>query len=56
MRKRILSLLLALLMLVTLMPAAALADTEMKLDETVEYVKTDDNESAVFTFTPPEDG
>ena len=56
MKKRILSLLLALLMVVTLMPAAALADTEMKLDETVEYVKTDDNESAVFTFTPPEDG
>ena len=56
MRKRILSLLLALLMVVTLMPAAALADTEMKLDETVEYVKTDDNESAVFTFTPTKDG
>ncbi len=57
MRKRILSLLLALLMVVTLMPAAALADgTEMTLNETVEYVKTDDNESAVFTFTPTEDG
>ena len=56
MKKRILSLLLALLMVVTLVPTAALADTEMTLNETVEYVKTDDNESAVFTFTPPEDG
>ncbi len=57
MKKRILSLLLAVMMLVTLVPTAALADeTEMKLDETVEYVKTDDNESAVFTFTPTEDG
>ena len=54
--KRLLALNLVLVLLLTLVPAAALADVGMKLDEFVSYVKSDDNDNAVFTFTPEQDG
>ena len=47
---------LVLVLLLTLVPAAALADVGMELNEFVSYVKGDDNDNAVFTFTPDKDG
>ena len=54
--KRLLALNLVLVLLLTLVPTAALADVVMELDEFVSYVKGDDNDNAVFTFTPEQDG
>ena len=54
--KRLLALNLVLVLLLTLVPAAALADVGMELNEFVSYVKGDDNDNAVFTFTPDKDG
>ena len=53
--KRLLALNLVLVLLLTLVPAAALADVGMELNEFVSYVKGDDNDNAVFTFTPDKD-
>ncbi len=55
--KRLLALNLVLVLLLTLVPAAALADVAMKLNETVSFTRdSDSEENAVFTFTPADDG
>ncbi len=54
--KRLLALNLVLVLLLTLVPAAALADVGMKLDEFVSYDKGDDTGDTVFTFTPNKNG
>ncbi len=55
--KRLLALNLVLVLLLTLVPAAALADVVMKLDEYVSFTKEENSEeNAVFTFTPDTDG
>lgn len=55
--KRLLALNLVLVLLLTLVPAAALADVGMKLDEYVSFTKEENSEeNAEFTFTPDEDG
>ena len=54
--KRLLALNLVLVLLLTLVPTAALADVGMKLDEFVSYVKSDGTGDTVFTFTPDKNG
>ncbi len=53
--KRLLALNLVLVLLLTLVPAAALAE-EMKLNETVSFTRNSESGDAVFTFTPADDG
>ena len=53
--KRLLALNLVLVLLLTLVPAAALAE-EMQLDDDVYFTKNDESGDAVFTFTPDKDG
>ncbi len=54
--KRLLALNLVLVLLLTLVPAAALADVAMELDKIVSFTKENSEENAVFTFTPANDG
>lgn len=53
--KRLLALNLVLVLLLTLVPAAALAE-EMQLNDDVYFTKNDESGDAVFTFTPDKDG
>lgn len=53
--KRLLALNLVLVLLLTLVPAAALAE-EMQLYDDVYFTKNDESGDAVFTFTPDKDG
>ncbi len=55
--KRLLALNLVLVLLLTLVPAAALADVGMKLGEYVSFTKEENSEeNAEFTFTPDTNG